>query len=248
MGGRGDTHVQITPTRLLLSSPNATTLMAYVQVEADDVRIYTISLVLLQRLIFVHSNGSRKGQKLSSSNVLLAVSFRDYFIDDVSFWTAFLGADTGAENGISNPTRSAGVGNTDRRKCYYYLHFKCLCVLNFASGYLSEGNTQRKGTGGFWTVEYYQPYFDIDTVTVRFQFYFLIIPKVFLLYSLGPTEMLHNTHPNLITHLPFHTSQSCRSLRAILDSHNAHFLPILVFVFGSLHCRISFNGRRAVWL
>lgn len=52
-----------------------TTVMAYVQVEADDVRIYPILLVLLQRLILVHSNSSRKGQKLSSSNVnaLLAV-------------------------------------------------------------------------------------------------------------------------------------------------------------------------------
>ena len=40
---------------------------------------------------------------------------------------------------------------------------------NFTSGYLSEDATQRKGTGGFWTVEYYQPYFDVDTLTVRFQ-------------------------------------------------------------------------------
>jgi hypothetical protein len=55
--------------------------MAYVQVEADDVRINAILLVLLQHLIFVHSNGSKKGQKLSSSNVLLAVSIRDYLSD-----------------------------------------------------------------------------------------------------------------------------------------------------------------------
>ena len=40
-------HVQITPTRLQLSSLKTTTLMAYVQVEADDVRICTISSVLL---------------------------------------------------------------------------------------------------------------------------------------------------------------------------------------------------------
>ena len=46
---------------------------------------------------------------------------------------------------------------------------------NFASGYLSEDTTQRKGTGGFWTVEYYQPYFDVDTLTVRFQMLLLII-------------------------------------------------------------------------
>lgn len=47
--------------------------MAYVQVEADDVRIYAILLVVLQRLILVNSNGSRKGQKLSSSNVCFSL-------------------------------------------------------------------------------------------------------------------------------------------------------------------------------
>ena len=49
--------------------------MAYVQVEADDVRTCAIFLLaLLQRLIFVHSNGLKRGQKLSSSNVLHALS------------------------------------------------------------------------------------------------------------------------------------------------------------------------------
>ena len=38
------------------------------------------------------------------------------------------------------------------------------------SGYLSEETAQKKSTGGFWTIEYYQPYFDVDTKTVRFQF------------------------------------------------------------------------------
>ena len=116
---------------------------------------------------------------------------------------------------------------------------------NFSSGYLSEETTQKKGTGGFWTVEYYQPYFDVDTKTVRFQL-FLDHYCNLRSYFLGPTEMLHNTHPNRITHLPFHASQPCRSLRAILDSHNAHFRPLLVFIFGSLHSRIPFNGRRAI--
>ena len=55
--------------------------MAYVQVEADDVRIYIILLVLSQLLTLVHSNGLRKGQKHSNSNVLLDVSIRDYLTD-----------------------------------------------------------------------------------------------------------------------------------------------------------------------
>ena len=121
-----------------------------------------------------------------------------------------------------------------------------LACPNFASGYLSEETTQRKSTGGFWTVEYYQPYFDVDTKTVRFQLLFDHYCNLKVLLLLGPTKMLHNTQPNRIIHLPFHTSQSCRSLRAILDSHNAHFRPLLVFIFGCLHCRIPFNGRRAV--
>lgn len=72
------TRTNNTDTKLL-SLLYTNTLMAYVQVEADDVRIYSILLFLLQRLIFIHSNGSRKGQKLSSSNVLLAVFIRDQF-------------------------------------------------------------------------------------------------------------------------------------------------------------------------
>lgn len=59
---------------------------------------------------------------------------------------AFLGTDTRA--GItSNPQRSAGVGNADR-------------------GYLAEEARPKPGTGGFWTVEYYQTYFDVDTKLV----------------------------------------------------------------------------------
>ncbi|RXW20859.1 hypothetical protein EST38_g4979 [Candolleomyces aberdarensis] len=58
-----------------------------------------------------------------------------------------------------NPPRSAGVGNADR-------------------GYLAEeGRAAAKaGTGGFWTVEYYQPYFDIDTKTVLQRCYMTLNP------------------------------------------------------------------------
>ncbi|KAJ3538607.1 hypothetical protein NMY22_g5095 [Coprinellus aureogranulatus] len=58
---------------------------------------------------------------------------------------SFLGTDTRAGS-TANPQRSAGVGNADR-------------------GYLAE-EARPKGTGGFWTVEYYQSYFDVDTKTV----------------------------------------------------------------------------------
>ena len=73
--------------------------------------------------------------------------------------TAFLGADAGANNSRSspNPPRSAGVGNADR-------------------GYLAEEGRAAKGTGGFWTIEYYQPYFDIDTKTVLRRCYTTLNP------------------------------------------------------------------------
>jgi len=85
---------------------------------------------------------------------------------------SFLGADSGAAH-IPNPARSAGVGNTDRR-------------------YLSEETAQRKSTGGFWTVEYYQPYFDIDTKTVLQRCYTTLIPTASLTYlstHLNPPDL-----------------------------------------------------------
>lgn len=33
------------------------------------------------------------------------------------------------------------------------------------TGYIQDEGRQR--AGGFWTIEYYQPYFDVDTTTVR---------------------------------------------------------------------------------
>ncbi|KAF8816303.1 Yip1-domain-containing protein [Phlegmacium glaucopus] len=84
---------------------------------------------------------------------------------------SFLGADSGATRGA--PVRSAGVGNTDRR-------------------YLSEETTQNKSTGGFWTVEYYQPYFDIDTKTVLRRCYTTLIPTASLTYlstHLNPADL-----------------------------------------------------------
>ncbi|TFK25435.1 Yip1 domain family protein [Coprinopsis marcescibilis] len=58
---------------------------------------------------------------------------------------SFLGADGGAD--ANRAPRSAGVGNANR-------------------DYLADSENRPKGGGAFWTVEYYQPYFDIDTKTV----------------------------------------------------------------------------------
>ncbi|KAL0571254.1 hypothetical protein V5O48_010702 [Marasmius crinis-equi] len=76
---------------------------------------------------------------------------------------SFLGADPSAGG--------AGVGNADR-------------------GYLQDQPHNRK-SGGFWTVEYYQPYFDIDTKTVLTRCYSTLIPTLTDYFSthLNPPDL-----------------------------------------------------------
>lgn len=81
---------------------------------------------------------------------------------------SFLGADASA----SNVPRSAGAGNTDRR-------------------YLAE-ETQSKGGGTFWNIEYYQPYFDVDTQTVLQRCYTTLIPteaRTYISTHLNPPDL-----------------------------------------------------------
>ncbi|PPQ68092.1 hypothetical protein CVT25_014255 [Psilocybe cyanescens] len=81
-------------------------------------------------------------------------------------------ADASAQ-GISNAPRSPGVGNTDRR-------------------YLSDEANQRKGGGSFWTIEYYQPYFDIDTKTVLQRCYMTLVPteaRTYISSQLNPPDL-----------------------------------------------------------
>ncbi|KAJ7644931.1 hypothetical protein FB45DRAFT_825070 [Roridomyces roridus] len=72
----------------------------------------------------------------------------------------------GTENGNGTQT---GVGNTDR-------------------GYLQN---EGKAPGGFWTVEYYQPFFDVDTKTVLYRCYSTLLPSStdFLSTHLNPADL-----------------------------------------------------------
>ncbi|KJA23899.1 hypothetical protein HYPSUDRAFT_561801 [Hypholoma sublateritium FD-334 SS-4] len=77
---------------------------------------------------------------------------------------SFLGADASA----SNVPRSAGAGNADRQE------------------------NQRKGGGTFWNVEYYQPYFDVDTQTVLQRCYTTLIPteaRTYISTHLNPPDL-----------------------------------------------------------
>jgi len=83
---------------------------------------------------------------------------------------SFLGADGSA----SDPTgqRGAGLGNANR-------------------DYLGESSSS-KGQGGFWTVEYYQSYFDVDTQRVLKRCYMTMNPMAattFIPVHLTPADL-----------------------------------------------------------
>ncbi|PFH51186.1 hypothetical protein AMATHDRAFT_3317 [Amanita thiersii Skay4041] len=77
---------------------------------------------------------------------------------------AFLGSNDTSGNESQN--RGTGVGNADR-------------------GYLND--PARKGSSSFWTVEYYQSYFDIDTQTVLKRCYTTLLPQAARAYI--PTHL-----------------------------------------------------------
>ena len=67
---------------------------------------------------------------------------------------------------LSTDARAAGEGNTGAPSpgtCYV-----CPALLQinpcYTTGYFSNGPSK---SSGFWQLEYYQPYFDVDTKTVR---------------------------------------------------------------------------------
>ncbi|KAJ6545428.1 hypothetical protein B0H19DRAFT_1167664 [Mycena capillaripes] len=81
---------------------------------------------------------------------------------------SFLG-DADAANANGGGARSPGLGNADR-------------------GYLQD---QGKPPGGFWTVEYYQCYFDVDTKTVLRRCYSTLLPSSsdYLTTHLNPADL-----------------------------------------------------------
>ncbi|KAG7451571.1 Yip1-domain-containing protein [Guyanagaster necrorhizus] len=85
---------------------------------------------------------------------------------------SFLGSN--ANDGSDNVGTGRGVGNTDR-------------------GYLQDRPHQTKdgGGGGFWTTEYYQPYFDVDTKMVLTRCYSTLLPTStdYLSTHLNPADL-----------------------------------------------------------
>jgi len=140
---------------------------------------------------------------------------------------SFLGADAGGGAGggnTPNPGRSPGLGNTDR-------------------GYLQD---RPKGGSGFWTVEYYQPYFDVDTKTVLRRCYSTLLPtsSSYLSTYLTPAADLYGPFWTLTTLIftLFLSSSLAASISVYLSSpgtteydYNFQLLSIavsLVYAYG----------------
>ncbi|KAF8639227.1 hypothetical protein AX17_001712 [Amanita inopinata Kibby_2008] len=82
---------------------------------------------------------------------------------------SFLGSNDAP--GIGSENRNIGVGNADR-------------------GYLQD--QPRKGSLSFWTVEYYQSYFDVDTQTVLKRCYTTLLPqnaRTYISTHLNPPDL-----------------------------------------------------------
>ncbi|GLB39739.1 putative yip1 domain family protein [Lyophyllum shimeji] len=120
---------------------------------------------------------------------------------------SFLGTDSGPGGGNAPPGRSPGLGNADR-------------------GYLQDQSSQRKGTSAFWTVEYYQPYFDVDTQTVLRRCYGTLLPTStnYLSTHLNPADLYGPfwTLTTLIFTL-FLSSSLAASISAYLSSPGAEY-------------------------
>ncbi|KAJ7452271.1 hypothetical protein FB451DRAFT_1145336 [Mycena latifolia] len=83
---------------------------------------------------------------------------------------SFLGEDGAGAGGAGGGGGGGGVGNADR-------------------GYLQDRGAQ--SSGGFWTVEYYQSYFDVDTKTVLRRCTATLLPSTtdFLSSHLNPADL-----------------------------------------------------------
>ena len=89
------------------------TTMAYVSVEADDVRI-SVFECWLSMITILTATATRRGSRGPPISMCALGSLVSNDIIAHSCGKAFLGADPGADAVPRNPGRSPGVGNADR--------------------------------------------------------------------------------------------------------------------------------------
>ncbi|KAH7928883.1 Yip1-domain-containing protein [Leucogyrophana mollusca] len=115
---------------------------------------------------------------------------------------------------------------------------------NLDRGYLTD-QSARKGPSGFWTVEYYQPYFDVDTSMVLKRCYSTLLPMSpnYLSEHLTPSADLYGPFWTLTTLIftLFLSSSLASSISAYLSApgtaydYDFHLLSIavtLVYAYG----------------
>lgn len=157
---------------------------------------------------------------------------------------AFLGADASA-HGISNPPRTAGVGNTDRRKsCQFDTRQRELMLLDFRISIWWVKSTQRrrKLLDG-WILPAILWRWHTNRTPLRHTATSLQFTS-----SIGPQKMLYNSHTDPSINIHLKPSQSTWSLRSILDSFHPYFRPFPLLVAWGIHCQISLRRRPTLWL
>jgi hypothetical protein len=113
--GFGHVEVSGVQTSRCSSFTTTVTLMAYVQVEADDVSPVVVSLIRHNCLPHQPIATSRRRSRRSPVQMYARFLVHPRNPSNLTAPIAFLGADASA-HGISNPPSAPGVGNTDRRK------------------------------------------------------------------------------------------------------------------------------------
>jgi len=116
---------------------------------------------------------------------------------------------------------------------------------NVDRGYIQDENRQRAASSAFWTIEYYQPYFDVDTNTVFKRCYSTLLPTStnYLSTHLNPSPDLYGPFWTLTTLIftLYLSSSLASSISSFLSSPDSTFeydfglLSIsvtLVYVYG----------------
>jgi protein YIPF1/2 len=92
-------------------------------------------------------------------------------------------------------------------------------------GYLQDQPNRQKGSSGFWTIEYYQPYFDVDTKQVLKRCYSTLLPtsSSYLSTHLTPAADLYGPFWTLTTLIftLFLSSSLAASISAYLSDPGA---------------------------
>jgi len=112
---------------------------------------------------------------------------------------------------------------------------------NAARGFIPDGGAPRKS--GFWTLEYYQPYFDVDTKTVLRRCYTTLLPhsSSYLSAHLTPAADLYGPFWTLTTLIfaLFVCSSLASSIAAYLSNPGGSSPAVIEYDFGLLSTAVA---------